>query len=165
MKKIKIVQVISLILFVIYVILIIFNFSVSFIKLQPITIFSIILASVSLSMLFKGVILKSSSTLWFSLNLILYAILIVISNVFNINYIYNNIYLILIPIIPSVITLAVFHNLMYIKVMILNLTIFIPFWVFENLTDNLWWVCSIGIVSIIGGIVICRLLIFNKEKV
>ena len=113
MKRIKTVQVTGLFLFIIYIILIAFDFTIGFIDLKCDILFSIVLAIISLNLIYKGVLLKSSSTLWFALNLILYAILIVLLNLISVDYRDYYVYFVLIPIIPSVITLAVFNNLMY----------------------------------------------------
>ena len=68
----------DMILFVFYVVLIVCDFTIDFLGIKSDVLFSIVLAVVSLNLLYKGVLLRSSSTLWFSLNLIIYAILIVI---------------------------------------------------------------------------------------
>jgi hypothetical protein len=164
-KRIKTVQVTGLFLFIIYIILIAFDFTIGFIDLKSDILFSIVLAIISLNLIYKGVLLKSSSTLWFALNLILYAILIVLLNLISVDYRDYYVYFVLIPIIPSVITLAVFNNLMYIKVIILNISIFIPLIVYSTITQNIWWVISIGCMGLFLGILICRMLKFSKEKV
>lgn len=165
MKKIKVIEIIGTILFVIYVALVISEIIFGVMGDYRELIFSIILAVISMNMLFKGVFLKSQSTLWFAITLVLYAILMIIFSVFNIDYnLYNYIY-VLLPIIASTINIVVFHNLLYIKVIILNITLVIAFVIskFTNFHDYLYFV--IGGISVVVGIILCRFLKMGREKV
>ena len=85
MKKIRIVQIVGILLFLVYVSFIIINsFKISIIRGKETFIFSILLAVLSITLIYKGVLLKSSSTLWFALNLISYAIILLLFDIFDI---------------------------------------------------------------------------------
>ena len=165
MKKIKIIQIIGITLFIIYIGLIISDILLNYMGDYKILTLSFILALVSINSIWKGVVLRSSSTLWFSITLILISITIVI---FDLNaLVVENYYFIfvLIPIIASLINLAIFHNLIYIKVIILNISIAIPTIIHYFYNLKVWWnILSFG-VSIVLGIIICRLWNLDKENV
>lgn len=165
MKRIKVVQIIGFVLFLIYITLAISDLIIGYIGDYRELVFSILLAVISINMLTKGVFLKSQSTLWFAITLVLYAILVIIFNTINVKYNTFNYIFILLPIIASVINIVVFHNLMYIKVIILNITIAIPFILSKYLKLNNIWLFIIGIVSIFIGIILCRFFKMKGEKV
>lgn len=165
MKKVKIVQIIGIILFVIYVALIISELSFGYLgEVQNIA-FSVILAIISLTLIYKGVLLKSGSTLWFAISLILYAILLIIFELLKI-YVNDFYYLfVLIPIIASLINIAVFNNLIYIKVIILNISLAIPVFLVSFVEIEWWQTLIVVAMCLFAGIVICRLINFDKERV
>ena len=165
MKKIKLVQIISILLFLVYIVLILIDIKASVLGNLSRFYFSILLAVISLNMIWKGKILKSTSTLWFGLSLILYAILIIIFELMQ--YDLQDLYylFVFIPIISSVIILVIFGNLIYIKVIIFNIAIAIPVVLYNVLWLAWWWVVVIGVVSIVSAVLISRNLWFNKEKV
>lgn len=165
MKKIKVVQIIGYVLFIIYLGLIIGEWIWGYWKDFENIAFSILLAIVSLSLIYKGVLIKSSSTLWFAVSLIIYAITIIIFEYLKIdpqNYYYI---FVLIPIIASLINLAVFQNLIYIKVIILNISIAIPVFLSRFLSLSIWWILFIRLISVFIGIIICRSINLDKERV
>lgn len=165
MKKVKIVQIIGIILFVIYVALIISELSFGYLGELQNLVFSVILAMVSLTLIYKGVLLKSGSTLWFAITLILYAILMIIFELLKVNV--NDFYyvFVLIPIIASLINIVVFNNLMYIKVIILNISLAIPVFLISFVEIDWWLTLILVAMCLFAGIVICRLINFDKEKV
>lgn len=165
MSKIRIVQIIGYCLFAIYIALIISEIVWGYLGDYRSIIFSIFLAIVSLSMIVKGVFLKSQSTLWFANTLLIYAIVMLIFDILNLDYILYNYIFILIPIISSLINIVSFHNLIYIKVIILNFTIVIPIVLskFLHLDSYLYWI--IGIVSVVIGVFVCRMVKMDKEKI
>ena len=165
MKKIRIVQIVGILLFLVYVSFIILNyFKVSIISGKETFIFSILLAVLSITLIYKGVLLKSSSTLWFALNLISYAIILLLFDIFDIKLNENYYILSLIPIIASIINLAVFGYLIYIKVIILNISIIIPVMLWQFIDINIWWLLAIALFSVLLGIIICRSIYFKREK-
>ena len=85
MKKIKIVQFIGILLFIIYVTLLLIDLTLNVLGDVKIIVFSCIMALISINLIAKGVILKSSSTLWFSITLILCAILIAVLEILQKN--------------------------------------------------------------------------------
>ena len=121
MRKIRIIQLVGTILFVIYVTLFVVELEYNhFSTNNSVLAFSVLLALISLNMLNKGVVLRSSSTQWFGMVLILCAIAMMLLRLGVLTP--NHYYLFsIIPIIPSVILLAVFRNPLYIKVIILNI--------------------------------------------
>ena len=164
MKKISIVKWIGIILFFVYITLIVVDLIFEVLGDYRILILSLVLALISMNMISKGVIIKSSSTLWFALTLILFAILIAIFELKNINpteyyYIFS-----IIPIISSVINLAIFQNLIYIKVIILNISIVIPIFILYFFQLHLLLNLLIFVISIGLGIIISRGIPLNKEN-
>lgn len=164
MKKIIIVKWLGIVLFVVYSVLLIIDFVFDFLGDWKIITFSIILAIISINMIAKGVIIKSSSTLWFAVSLILFAITIAIFDIKNIDPKQYYFIFSIIPIISSIINLAIFENLIYIKVIILNISIAIPvfvwyFWDFKFIINLI-----ISVLSVIIGIVISRFINLNKEN-
>lgn len=165
MKKIKIIQIVGITLFIIYIGLILSDILLDYMGDYKIITLSFVLALVSLNSIWKGVVLRSSSTLWFSITLILISITIVILDLNEL--LVENYYFIfvLIPIISSLINLAIFHNLIYIKVIILNISIAIPTILHYFYKLNGWWnFLSFG-TCIVLGITICRLWNLDKENV
>ena len=165
MKKIKFVQIVGIVLFLIYISLVLIDIVWGIAYDINNLIFSIILAAISVTSIFKGVLLKSASTLWFSVTLILTAIMLVIFNIYRLNA--DNYWFIfaIIPIVSSIINLFIFKYLIYIKLIILNISIIIPIFVYKYLQFDWWIILIIGIISISLGILVSRLIKFKKEKV
>lgn len=164
MKKIEIVKWIGVVLFLFYITLIAIDLTLGVLGDYQVLIFSIILALISINLIAKGVIIKSSSTLWFSITLILFALIII---VFEMNFIESIDYYYIfsfIPIISSVINLAIFQNLIYIKVVILNISIIIPVCIQYFLQLETIQILLIYIVSVLIGIIVCRCINLNKEN-
>ena len=165
MKKIKIIQTIGILLFLAYVVLFVLEVFFKYSIGLNVIVFSVLLAIISLNMVSKGVILRSSSTLWFAIVLILNAIFMILLSesylmTVNIFYVFS-----IIPIIPSIILLAVFKNPIYIKVIILNIFIISSIVLWQEFNLGIWEnVLNFGI-SILLSIVICRNLNFDREKV
>ncbi len=165
MKKVKILQALGYILFALYLALIIMQLSINlFGKYQDI-VFSIVLATVSLNLIYKGVLLKSASTLWFAICLILYAIALVVFVLFHISFESHYYIFAFLPIIASLLNIAIFGNLLYIKVIAINISIIIPITIFRFVTTNIFVVATTAILSIALGIVICRKINIDKENV
>jgi len=164
-KKIKIVQVIGIALFCIYLMLFVLDLIWGILYDYDIIVFSMFLALISLSMIAKGVLLKSGSTLWFAINLILSAIFIIVINICRLD-IDNYYYIIsIIPLIASVFNLIIFRYNIYIKLLILNTSIIIPVMIWQFLSLNSWMNLIIACISIVLGILISRGINFGKEKV
>ena len=127
--------------------------------------FSILLSIISLNLIAKGILIKSSSTLWFAITLILFAIDIMIYDIIHLSphdfyFVYG-----IIPIISSLINLAIFSNLIYIKVIILNISILIPLILSYYLNLNIFWILGILAISLVIGIIVCRCISLKREKV
>lgn len=165
MKKIHIVRLIGIVLFVVYLALIILELCIGALGDYAIYILSGVMAIVSLNMINKGVLLKSSSTLWFAITLILWAIVIMVLELCGLEERGYYYVFVLIPIISSLINVAIFRNLIYIKVIIINISIIIPVFIYRFADFNIWWVLAMGLLSIIVGIIICRMINLDKEKI
>ena len=165
MKRIKFVQIIGIILFLVYVSLVIVDLLWGILYDMDNLIFSIVLAAISLTSICKGVLLKSASTLWFAVTLILTAILLVILNIYRFNA--DNCWFVfaIIPSISSIINLIVFKYLIYIKLIILNISVIIPIIIYKYVQFDWWISLIIDILSISLGILVSRLIKFKKEKV
>lgn len=165
MKKIKIVQLIGLVLFVIYIALIVADLVFNYFGEYGNLILSIFLFVISLNLIYKGVVIRSGSTLWFSISLILFAISIVIFELLNVDPLRYYFIFPIIPIISSLINVAIFENLIYIKVIIINISIIIPIFIMYFTNLSIWWIMGVGVISNILGVLICRHISFDKEKV
>lgn len=165
MKKIKIIQIIGFVLFFVYLGLFVADIVLGFAGEYREIVFSILLAIISINMLSKGVFLKSQSTLWFAITLVLYAIIMIVFSIYNIDYNLYNYIFILLPVISSAISIVVFHNLLYIKVIILNVTLVVPVILNKFIGVKWYWLLLIGILSVVLGIFVCRLLKVKREKI
>lgn len=165
MKEIKKVQLIGFGLFVIYCFLIVADLLFDYWGDYSNLALSILLAVISLNMIHKGMLLRSGSTLWFAVSLILFAILIIIFEIINIDPFQYYFVFTFIPIIASLINVAIFQNLIYIKVIIINISIILPILIMYFTDLSIWWIIGIGVVGLIAGIIVCRNIVFNKEKV
>jgi len=164
-KRVKIVQLIGIILFVVYIVFILLSsLAVKVFVGRENIIFSIILAMLSITLIYKGTLLKSSSTLWFAINLVSYAILIVVFEITQLKFDSEYYLFAIIPIFASLINIAVFNYLIYIKVILLNLSIILPIIIYRFTSINLIWTIVIACSSIILGIVLCRTIYFKREK-
>ena len=165
MKKIKVIQVIGFVLFALYVGLFAIDLIWGVLGETNGIIFSCILAIISLSLLYKGFLLRSSSTMWFAMTLILSAILLITFDLFFVDTQKFYFVLAFVPIVASIFNLLIFKYIIYIKVIILNISIIIPILVARFWTTEWWIVALIGLASITIGILICRYMNLGKEKV
>lgn len=165
LKKIKSVQLIGIILFVIYILLIVANFVFDYLGDYANLILSIVLAMISLNQIYKGVLLRSSTTLWFAMSLILSAICLVVFELLKLNPIKYYFIFPILPIFSSIINLVIFSNLIYIKIIIINLSIILPIFIMYFTNINYWYIIAIGVASFLLCIFICKCLKFSKEKV
>ena len=165
MKRIRIIQIVGIILFVIYVGLFVFDLIWGVLSDLDSLVLSIVLAIVSMSLIYKGVILKSGSTLWFAISLILSAIFLILISLLDLSI--NDYYYVfaIIPIFASIFNLMIFGNKMYIKVIILNITILLPILIVRFYDLSIWLNILISVGSVILGIVVSRSINFSKEKV
>lgn len=165
MKKIKIIQIIGISLVFIYLALLISDVVWGYLGDINTLVFSVILVCIGLNLIRKGVLLKSTSTLWFAMCLIIFAICIIILKLNNQDtqdfaYLFG-----IIPLIASFINLAIFGAKIYIKVIILNVSILVP--IFTSQFLNFQWFINVGIgvISLVLGILICRNINLDKEKI
>ncbi len=165
MKKIKIIQCIGLVFVLLYVILVTLNLGFGLLEGKSTFIFSIIIVIVGFNLLFKGAIIKSASTLWFSLNLIFGAIFIIVLEITG-GDIYQFYFVLgIIPILASLINLAILRTKIYTKVIILNVSLLIPILLIRFTKIGWLWVTIIGTITFILGIVICRNINLDKEQI
>ena len=165
MKKIRIVQFFGIVLFVAYLILFVIDLIRGILGDYKEAIFSLFIAIIGINLIVKGVLIKSNSTLWFANVLISMALLIVVLK--YLGFVIDEHYYLftIIPIFASVINLIVFKNLIYVKVIIINVTIIVPtISQFLNQFD-IYWTAGMFVISILIGVLVCRLINFDKEKV
>lgn len=165
MKKIKAIQLISVSLFFIYLTLFVSDLIWRYTRDDRQLLFSLVLVCLSISTLIKGVFLKSQSTLWFSITLVLYAILMVVFGLLKVDYSTYYYLYVLLPIIASIINIVVFGNLLYIKLIILNISIFIPIVIAEFVILSIFDCVILSAISIALGIIVCKCVKMGKEKV
>ena len=116
-------------------------------------------------MIYKGKLLKSTSTLWFANTLILYAIIIILAEIFSWNILDNYYIFLIIPLFASIINLVVFHSKIYWKVIILNISALIPALLMFFYDFNVWINAVFWTISVVIGILVCRSINLGKESV
>ncbi len=127
--------------------------------------FTIILALIGFNLIYKGIVIKSSSTMWFANNLILMAIALMVMSLLKLdmtNYIFV---FASVSIIPSIINLIVFNNLIYLRLIIINIFVLIPLIIQYFMNFEVSWFVGLMVVSLVIGMVVCRLMNFGKEKI
>lgn len=165
MKKIRVVQFFGIMLFVAYLIVFVIDLYRGFLGDYQEFVFSFIMALIGINLLIKGVIIKSNSTLWFANVLIALSLTIVILEYLSLDINENYYLLTFVPILASVINLIVFKNLIYVKVIIINVTVIIPT-ILQFINEfDFYWTVGLFVISILIGIFICRLINFDKENV
>lgn len=164
MKKIRAIKYVGLALFVVYVVTIILASFTNYFGDYGVIAFSLVLASVAFHLFYKGAVLKSFSTLWFALCLILYALCILVFEIWNIGYSSYSFLFVFLPILPSVFILA-FGKVIYLKVIILNLSIALPLLLFNYMNLSIWLKFGVFTISIVLGVLISRCIYVGKEKI
>lgn len=163
-KRVKIIQIIGSLLVFVYLGLFVSNVIFGYLGALDTFIFSILLVVIGFDLIWKGVLLKSSSTLWFAICLILWAILILILKLYNQN---NQEYIFVfasIPLIPSALNMIVFKNSIYLKVIIINISIIVPILLMQFLTLSWWWLVLMATASVVVSIVICRFIGLKRGR-
>ena len=155
-KRVKIIQIIGSLLVFVYLGLFVSNVIFGYLGALDTFIFSILLVAIGFDLIWKGVLLKSSSTLWFAICLILWAILILILKLYNQNIQEYIFVFASIPLIPSALNMIVFKNSIYLKVIIINIFIIVPILLMQFLTLSWWWLVLMATASVGVSIVICR---------
>lgn len=165
MKKIRFVQAVGVVLFLGYILLLVIDVFKGFLGDYYQLILSLIMAIIGFNLLFKAVIIKSSSTIWFAIVLISMSVVIITMSLYRIEI--EKLYYVfaIIPLFASLLNLIVFNNLIYIKVMIINATIIVPMIIQQFYTLGNYWSIGLFVISILIGIIICRVINFDKEKV
>lgn len=162
MKKIVIIEILGLLLFVSYIVLFVLDVSLGLLGDNATLILSVVLALVSIILMFEGFTLKSSSTLWFAICLIIFSIFIIISKLNPNDYISPVVYT-CIPVFASIINLIIFNYKIYYKLLIINASIIIPVAVDTYLDINVWWKVAVWTGSVLFGIFVCRCIKFKKS--
>ena len=160
-KRVKIIQIIGSLLVFVYLGLFVSNVIFGYLGALDTFIFSILLVVIGFDLIWKGVLLKSSSTLWFAICLILWAILILILKLYNQNIQEYNFVFASIPLIPSALNMIVFKNSIYLKVIIINISIIV---LMQFLTLSWWWLVLIATASVGVSIVICRFIGLKRGR-
>lgn len=128
-------------------------------------ILSIVMIVFGVNMLFKGKLLRSVSTLWFALILIFCAVFILLLEIFNKDISEYYFIFSLIPIIPSIMCVFILDAKIFLKVIILNISIAIPVILLQFLNIEWYYILAIGLLTLAFGIVICRSINLDKEKI
>lgn len=162
MKKIVIIEIIGLLLFVSYIVLFVLDVSLGLLGDNATLILSVVLALVSIILMLEGFTLKSSSTLWFAICLIIFSIFIIISKL-NPNGFISPVAYACIPVLASIINLIIFNYKIYYKLLIINASIIIPVAVDTYLDINVWWKVAVWTGSVLLGIFVCRCIKFKKS--
>ena len=165
MKKIRIVQFLGIVLFVAYLIVFVIDLVRGILGDYKELIFSLFMAIIGINLIIKGVLIKSNSTLWFANVLITMALTIAVLRYLKVDVVENYYLFTIIPIIASVINLVVFKNLIYIKVIIINVTVIVPTMLQFLKNFDIYWTIGMFVISILIGVLVCRLINFDKENV
>lgn len=163
-KRVKIIQIIGSLLVFVYLGLFVSNVIFGYLGALDTFIFSILLVAIGFDLIWKGVLLKSSSTLWFAICLILWAILILILKLYNQNIQEYIFVFASIPLIPSALNMIVFKNSIYLKVIIINISIIVPILLMQFLTLSWWCLVLIATASVGVSIVICRFIGLKRGR-
>ena len=163
-KRVKIIQIIGSLLVFVYLGLFVSNVIFGYLGALDTFIFSILLVAIGFDLIWKGVLLKSSSTLWFAICLILWAILILILKLYNQNIQEYIFVFASIPLIPSALNMIVFKNSIYLKVIIINISIIVPILLMQFLTLSWWWLVLMATASVVVSIVICRFIGLKRGR-
>lgn len=163
-KRVKIIQIIGSLLVFVYLGLFVSNVIFGYLGALDTFIFSILLVVIGFDLIWKGVLLKSSSTLWFAICLILWAILILILKLYNQNIQEYIFVFASIPLIPSALNMIVFKNSIYLKVIIINISIIVPILLMQFLTLSWWWLVLMATASVGVSIVICRFIGLKRGR-
>ncbi len=163
-KRVKIIQIIGSLLVFVYLGLFVSNVIFGYLGALDTFIFSILLVAIGFDLIWKGVLLKSSSTLWFAICLILWAILILILKLYNQNIQEYIFVFASIPLIPSALNMIVFKNSIYLKVIIINISIIVPILLMQFLTLSWWWLVLMATASVGVSIVICRFIGLKRGR-
>ncbi len=163
-KRVKIIQIIGSLLVFVYLGLFVSNVIFGYLGALDTFIFSILLVAIGFDLIWKGVLLKSSSTLWFAICLILWAILILILKLYNQNIQEYIFVFASIPLIPSALNMIVFKNSIYLKVIIINIFIIVPILLMQFLTLSWWWLVLMATASVGVSIVICRFIGLKRGR-
>lgn len=163
-KRVKIIQIIGSLLVFVYLGLFVSNVIFGYLGALDTFIFSILLVAIGFDLIWKGVLLKSSSTLWFAICLILWAILILILKLCNQNIQEYIFVFASIPLIPSALNMIVFKNSIYLKVIIINISIIVPILLMQFLTLSWWWLVLMATASVVVSIVICRFIGLKRGR-
>ena len=165
MKRIRVVQVVGIVLFVAYLLLFIADMLRNVLGNYKEIILSVLISLIGVNLLVKGFLIKSNSTLWFANVLILMSLTIALLEFLKFDIV-NYYYLFtIIPMIASVINLIVFKNLIYIKVMIINFTVIVPTVLQFIYKFDIYLMTLMFVISILIGILICRMINFDRENV
>ena len=165
MKKIRLVQIVGIILFIGYIILLIVDGINGFLGNYSQLVLSIVMAVIGLNLIIKGSVIKSNSTMWFAIVLISISVTIIIAGLLEINLIKNNYIFAVVPLFASFLNLIIFNNLTYIKVIIVNISIIVPMVIEYFYSFEFYWSIGLFVISILIGIMICRLINWGKEKI
>ena len=100
MKKIRFVQAVGVVLFLGYILLLVIDVFKGFLGNYYQLILSLIMAIIGFNLLFKAVIIKSSSTIWFAIVLISMSVVIITMSLYRIEieklyYVFAIIYIVL----------------------------------------------------------------------
>lgn len=165
MKRIRIVQLLGFVLVLIYAILFGIDAKFGLLKDMGRWIFSVLIVLIGINLICKGAIISSSSTMWFANNLIFVAIAIVVIDYLQLDI--NNYIIVfaIIPIIPTLINLLVLRVKIYVKVLIINISIIIPIVFFQFVGLKWYWILIVAIFSLSLGIFVCRNIDLDKEKI
>ena len=162
MKKIVIIETIGILLFASYIVLFILDVSLGLLGDNATLILSVVLALVSVILMLEGFTLKSSSTLWFAICLIIFSIFIIISKLKPNDFISPVVYA-CIPVLASIINLIIFNYKIYYKLLIINASVIIPVAVCTYLDISVWWKVVTWTGSVLLGIFVCRCIKFKKS--
>lgn len=165
MKKIRLVQAVGIVLFIGYLILLLIDAINGFLGNNTQLVLSVIMAVIGINLIFKGTIIKSSSTMWFANVLISLSVTIIVANLLRVEMRQVYYLMAIIPLFASIVNLIVFNNLTYIKVIIINISIIAPIIIEYFYGFDIYWSIGLFVISILIGVMVCRLINLDKEKV
>ena len=123
----------------------------------------IVLLSIGISLFAKGIIFKSSNSIWFALIIFLYDLFLFLSIIFGELRAFYGFAFLIIPAVVALIVAWIFMEFIYVRVAVFLATLSIPVLLFNIGILNVWLFIGLLILFGVGGYFLQMCLNFNKD--
>lgn len=155
MKRITKYNIVNFGILLSWIVVFIINNTTNFFAYDFLYYFISTLCAIGISLIFKSIIFKSDSSLWFGILCITISVILFIIEIKNMNYKNYWVLLTIAPIVANIIVLIVFRDLMQLRLMTYILLFIAPFWLVNFMIIPLW--CAF----LIDTILLIFLLLYN----